>query len=313
MSTPRRTQLARLLLFACVPLTLVGAAPAIAPTPTDDPNVVAVVLAPRQRALLAAEVPGQVTAVCREFGAAFPAGEVLIRLDDRLCVATQQAAEARRAAAEVDLLQAQQLATQRTRERHAEASRAAAEARFNALQRLYDDGQASVTDLEAARRDVALATTELELAAATAAKDVAAATRERAAAQREVQIAAHDTAACTVAAPFSGRVARVLTQPHEQVERGTPLIELVDDTHLLAKFLVPANRFAQVQRGQTVTLRIDETGTATTARISHIAATLDPASRTLEVFAEVDNTAGAFRAGMNGRLDLRTLSTEAAP
>lgn len=265
---------------------------------------IAVVLAPRRKAVLSAEVSAGVVQVHRELGEPFECGALLVRLDDLVYRANRDVAAARLEAAEQELEQAKALAAARARERHAEAVLEAARANFKATQRLYDDGQASLVDLENARRDVRTAEADCELVAATSAKALFTAQREVAAARGRLAVAADELEACTIVAPYAGRVARLRISEHELVDRGTPIIEVVDDHVLRAKLLLPSALFRSVQLGQAMKLTVSETGREAVAKVSHIAAVLDPASATFEVYAEVDNADGALRAGMNGWLSL---------
>jgi multidrug resistance efflux pump len=265
---------------------------------------VAAILTPRHQAVLSAEVPGRVVAVNREFGERFAAGDVLIQLDELTYRVSQQKAKAELAAAEQDLVQVRKLAEEQSRERRAAAVLAAARANLAATQRLFDSQQTSQLDLENARRDVTAAEADCELVAATSAKELTRAERELAVAQGNCELARGELEACTIRAPYAGRVARVIVQPYELVQRGTPVMEVVDDGVLLAKFLLPSALFQSVQIGQEVSLTVSETGQTAVARVSHIAAVLDPASVTFEVHAELGNPDGDLRAGMNATLSL---------
>ncbi|MEW6199887.1 MAG: HlyD family efflux transporter periplasmic adaptor subunit [Planctomycetota bacterium] len=291
----------------CVLLWL-GAGSAQVPSPdATGADRVAVVLAPRRQAVLSAQVPARVTDVRRDMGEPFDAGDVLVQLEDLTYRVNEQMAAAELAAAETELQHVRKLTEARSRERHAEAVRDAARANLAATQRLFDNSHASQVDLEAARRDVRTAEAECELVAATAARELNKAEREAALARARLELARHELAGCTVGAPYDGRVARVLVHEHERVERGAPLIEVVDDRVLLAKFLVPSALFRCVARGRELRLTVNETGGTVTARVSHVAAVLDPASVTFEVHAEIDNAAGELRAGMNAWLAVAEL------
>jgi multidrug resistance efflux pump len=275
-----------------------------AQSPPPESDQVAAILTPRHQAVLSAEIPGRVVAVNREFGERFAAGDLLVQLDELTYRVNRQKAEAELAAAEQDLVQVRKLAEERSRERRAAAVLAAARANLAATQRLYDNQQTSQLDLENARRDVTAAEAECELAGATSAKELTRAQRELAIAQGNCELARGELEACAVRAPYAGRVARVIVQAYELVQRGTPVMEVVDDGLLLAKFLLPSALFRSVQIGQEVSLTVSETGQIVIARVSHIAAVLDPASVTFEVYAELDNPVGDLRAGMNGTLSL---------
>lgn len=264
----------------------------------------AVVFAARHRAVLSAEVPGRIAALRKELGEAFEAGDVLLQLDDQAYRVNRQLADAEHEAAACELTEARRLADAGTRRRHADAVRAAAEANLAATEKLFRDGHASQVDLENARRDAVAAQTECELVAANVARELARATRDATVARGKRDLAAQELASCALRAPYAGRVARVLVHEHEFVSRGTPLLEVADDRVLLAKFLLPSELFKALQIGQPLPITVSETGDTVTVHVSHVAAVLDPASVTFEVYAELDNAGGQLRAGMNGWLPL---------
>ena len=262
------------------------------------------ILAPRYQAVLSAEVSGRVTAINKELGEPFGIGDVLVRLDDSPYQVTKRIAEATLESASSNLARVRKLADDKTRQRHAEAVRAAAKANLVATQRLYDNDHASQVDLENAKRDVTVAQTNCELVESTSREELIGAKRELVVATGKLDIAREQLEACTMAGPWAGRVKRVLVNEHELVQRGTPVIEVIDDRILLAKFLLPSSVFRSVCVGQELRLTVNEVSATVAMKVSHIAAALDPASVTFEVHAEVDNADGRLRAGMNGTVHL---------
>ncbi len=262
------------------------------------------ILAPRRRAVLSAEVPGRVISLKKELGSAFEVGETLICIHDATYRVNARVAEARLDAAEKDYARVQKLSDEKTRRRHANAVLAAAQANLVATQRLYDNNHASQVDLENAKRDVTVAETELELVESTAVEELIRVTRDLAVAKGRLELATEQLVDCRIGGPWPGRVARVRVNEHELVDRGTPLIEVIDDSVLLAKALLPSSVFQSVSVGQELHLVVRETGETVSAKVSHIAATLDAASVTFEVWAEVMNADGRLRAGMNGTFSL---------
>lgn len=168
----------------------------------------------------------------------------------------------------------------------ARANLDAASAALAAAGDMYERNTASQTELNDAKRDAAEAEARLESAV-------------------------RDAEACSIVAPFDGRVVEVFVNEHELVEKGRPLLSLIDDSRLTAKFLFPEEKFDQVKIGDVLDLRVPVAGVSRSARISHIAPVLDPASRTLDVWAAVDNADSALRAGMT--VVLADNGTEQAP
>lgn len=269
-------------------------------TPAIGGDEVAVVLTPRHEAVLCAGIAGRVAAIRKELGEPFVQDEPLLLFEAVLYQANKGIAEADLESARSHLARVQQLEQQRTRQRHAKAVLAAAQADLAMTQRLYDDGHASQLDLEKARRDVTVAETNCELVDSTCVEELTNVRRELAVATGKLEIASDQLAACTMKAPWPGRVKRVLVNEHEFVERGTPVIEVLDDRVLLARFLLPSAAFRSVHIGQELSLTVNEIAGRASMKVSHIAAALDAASVTFEVHAEIDNGGGNLRAGMNG-------------
>lgn len=156
----------------------------------------------------------------------------------------------------------------------AKAALQAAMASFEAVSSMYTRKNASRVDLEMAKRENTMAETKLRMSE-------------------------YELSACVIRAPFSGRIEEILVNEHELVSRGEKLMVIVDDTVLRAQFLAPEEDFRKLRIGDKLSLRVFATGEEVSGTLSNIAAVFDPASRTFEVWANVDNGEGGLRAGMN--------------
>lgn len=159
----------------------------------------------------------------------------------------------------------------------AQATSRAAAANYQAAQRLRQDKTNSVTDLEYAARDLATA-------------------------DANAVLARKDLDACVVHAPFAGRVKKVMVHEHEWVDRGKPLIEIVDDSVLMAKILLPSWSIGRLPLGMVVQITVNETGEMVSGKVARLGEVIDAASSTYEVQVEVDNARRTLRAGMTGTL-----------
>lgn len=158
-----------------------------------------------------------------------------------------------------------------------QAAASAASKNLDVTQKLFEGKTASPLDLENARKEMGMAAANVQLS------------------QKEL-------AGCKIYAPFSGRVKKVHVREHEWVDKGKPLIEVVDDHLLQARILLPSTLFGKVRVGQEVTIEVVEAGKTVSGRITNVGEVLDPASATFEIYADVENTADALRSGMTGRL-----------
>lgn len=113
-------------------------------------------------------------------------------------------------------------------------------------------------------------------------------------------LARKNLAMCSISAPFSGRVVKVAKNQFEFTRTGEPLISIIDDNILLAHFLLPISDFPTTQIGSEIKITIPLLNRTFPAQISRISATLDAASDTFEVAADIDNSEKLLRAGMSG-------------
>lgn len=161
----------------------------------------------------------------------------------------------------------------RGRKEEAESRALSAQTEVDAKKQLFQDGATTLLDLKEA---------EAKLAAARA----------------DLIIADKHLQACSIVAPYAGKVVDVKFEEHELVQPADKLIEIVDDQVLMAKFLIPSVHLAHIAIGDTIKLTIKETGATVDAIVKRISAVIDPASATAKIEAEVDNGDFALKSGM---------------
>ncbi|MDH3209759.1 MAG: efflux RND transporter periplasmic adaptor subunit [Burkholderiaceae bacterium] len=122
--------------------------------------------------------------------------------------------------------------------------------------------------------------------------------------QAEVAITSAVLAKCTVIAPFSGRVAEQRVRDQQYVQAGQPLLEIIDDSTLELKFLVPSKWLAWVKPGHAFQVLIDETMRSYPAKVLRVNARVDPVSQTVKLVAAIDGRFPDLIAGMSGQVDL---------
>ncbi len=127
--------------------------------------------------------------------------------------------------------------------------------------------------------------------------------------QAEVAKAHADVAAnaallskCSVAAPFTGRVAEQKVREQQYVQPGQPLLDILDDSALELEFIVPSKWLAWLKPQQSFQVEIDETGKRYPARVQRIGARVDPVSQSVKLSAVIDGRFGELVAGMSGRV-----------
>ncbi|WP_320173975.1 efflux RND transporter periplasmic adaptor subunit [Maridesulfovibrio sp.] len=164
------------------------------------------------------------------------------------------------------------------RQDKAKAMHAEAAATFKVTEELYQDKSRSIIDLEKARAELSIA-------------------------KANMRIAGKEVSFCTITAPYSGRVEKLLVDEREWVEAGTPLIKIVSDSVLLARTLVPWNVLKSFPIGKQVTIELTN-GETVTGKVSHVGAVMDSASQTFEVKIEVPNSKRKLKCGMTGHIPM---------
>jgi len=235
---------------------------------------------------IAARVAGRLARVPLKLGRSVRRGELLAAVDVRTTAA--QLAEAQAA-----------LAVARAAAARSQVELAHAERDLQRRQPLLAEGVVSQQELDSlqARRDTS-----------RAARDVASAQVR----QAEARIATlrSQVAEAQVYAPFTGRVEARLLDPGAVVQPGTPIGRLVRTDPVVAAFRVPERQVGQlsarVAAGEArVVLEVPALpGERFQATVSGISPTLERASRSARVEAEVDNPEARLMPGMFCRVEV---------
>ena len=130
------------------------------------------------------------------------------------------------------------------------------------------------------------------------------------AADAELALARKSLGDAVLMAPFAGVVSQRHAQPGERVALDARLVSIVDLTRLQLEAAVPPAAIGQVKVGQPISFRVegfDEREFA--GRIERINPAATAGSRSISVYAVIDNRAGLLRGGMfaQGALTLSRL------
>lgn len=143
--------------------------------------------------------------------------------------------------------------------------------------------------------EVAQAQQALDLAKADA--EIAAETRDQLRAQHLLEQAT--LAEFSMRAPFDGTVLQIFAQPGEIVGTDQPIMEFGDLSRLKATAFVPLDWARQMQVGESLNVNLQgDPMESAEIQITSIDPRIDPASRSVRVQMEIDNTDRAFFAGM---------------
>lgn len=132
--------------------------------------------------------------------------------------------------------------------------------------------------------------------------EVEVAIAEAAQAEAEVDAMSAVVAHCTIAAPFTGRVADLKVRKHQFASEGQALMEILSDGALEAEMIVPSRWLAWLVVDAPLLLAIEETETLYPARVSRIGARIDSISQSVKVFARLEGRFPELLPGMSGSL-----------
>jgi membrane fusion protein (multidrug efflux system) len=224
-------------------------------------------LAAPDRALIAAEVDGRITAVHVDEGAKVAAGQALLAIDPE-----KRKLDADSATAQL---------------RDAEASLEVALREYERAKALHDQGIASDSLLD--QRGTELSRAQARRDSALAAAGVA---------NRSLRDA-------SVRAPFAGLVARREVSRGDYVRTGQSLLEVVALDPIEVEFSVAERDSARVQPGQPVTVSVEPyPNEKFVGAVSAVSPVIDPRTRTMRVKARIPNQDGRLRPGLFARTDL---------
>lgn len=119
------------------------------------------------------------------------------------------------------------------------------------------------------------------------------------AAEAELVVARKSLGDAVLVAPFSGIVSLRHAQPGERVSLDAKVVSIVDLSRLQLEASVPPAAIGQVQVGQTMSFRVEGFGEREFAgRIERINPSATAGSRSISVYAVIDNREGLLRGGM---------------
>ncbi len=112
---------------------------------------------------------------------------------------------------------------------------------------------------------------------------------------------------CFICSPFSGRVMRVFVEEHAFVDRGTPIIEVLNDEWLEGSLFVPFSALKYLYIGKKIPTHLTQDEHPIVATISEIDSGVDPASATVRIRVRIDNTDRSIRPGQMAEIPVSAL------
>lgn len=231
------------------------------PVPLERSLPLTGTLMPLTEATVKAKVAGELVEVPVREGQGVQRGQVLARIDQTEVQARVAAREADAAAARAQLVWA---------EKNRATQKALLERRFIS-QNAFDSIQSNY--------DVALAKLR--------------------AAEADLVVARKSLGDSVLVAPFAGIVAERHAQPGERIALDAKVITVVDLARLELEASLPAAAIGQARVGQKVSFRVDGFGEREfSGRIERINPATSAGSRSVSVYAVIDNADGALRKGV---------------
>jgi len=129
-------------------------------------------------------------------------------------------------------------------------------------------------------------------------RDQAMSAQERAQAAVSLAQAARDQAHCSIHAPYDGVVTQRFLEEQESVAPGTPVLEVMDLTVLVAEIELPERTSLSIGDDTRVSLTTAFAPAPLPGRIVAVNERIDPSNRTFLVKVAVDNQDFALKAGL---------------
>lgn len=252
-----------------------------------------------QNTFVAAPIAGIVSRVSVTEGDAVEVGRPMVVLDDAQVRTELQAAMASLEAArmeatnDVDARYAQR--TLEVRQRELEQSDDANRSFAGAVSETEIAKQRLVVDQS--RLAIEQAEHEMQVAQASAREKEAAATMVKARLEKH-----------TIAAPVSGKVVEIVTEPGEWVEAGKPVVRVISTDPIRVECFIDGNRYGDELVGRPIqffhTRQDNELHRSKPipGKVTYVSPELHPVTGQARLWATIDNPDGKARAGMRGRL-----------
>jgi multidrug efflux pump subunit AcrA (membrane-fusion protein) len=253
---------------------------------------------------ISSKIVGRILAMHVHEGSEVQAGQLLVELDDSDIAAQARRAEAGVREAESAIPEVDRaIAAANAARAAAEAQRDLAASTLTRYQRLLERKSVAPQEYDqvVARHKAAVADVE------RAAAEVQALQAKRQQSLARIESARAELASVQVmqsyakiAAPISGVVAVKHADVGSLAAPGVPLLTLEDSRRYWLEVSVPETQAAVIRRGQGLRVEVEASGLATTATVSEIVPSADPATRTTQVRLDLP-ASPHLRSGLFGR------------
>ncbi len=106
--------------------------------------------------------------------------------------------------------------------------------------------------------------------------------------------------------PINGVIADRPLYPGEMANPGTPLLTVMDVSAVVARVNVPIAQASAIKVGQAATITVVDSKESVPAKVTVVSPASDPASTTVQIWAQADNPGERLKPGASVRLDVAT-------
>lgn len=107
-----------------------------------------------------------------------------------------------------------------------------------------------------------------------------------------------------IIAPFNGKIGAIHVTEYERPVRVKSMMDIFDDSKIIAKFIIPAYLLPHFSIGQTIPIFIKDLNETFSAKLIRIGAEINPVSLTVNLEAEIDNENGIIIPGMASSFEI---------
>jgi RND family efflux transporter MFP subunit len=253
----------------------------LAAAKTAEPGDILSVLSVEHQVDVPTQTDGVVAEIMKDEGSNVRVGDILARLDDRTITAELEKAQADRRVSQNNVS-------------YQDAEVKAKAANYRRQQQLRQYGLSSEADLE--RAEFEAKGSEFDLASWKANLEKS---------QAEIRRLEAELDKTRIRAPFAGMVAHRYIRMGQGVSKSDKCFRISQLSPLLVQFQVPESAGLRPQRGAAVSLSlVGDSNRALTARIVNVGPTVDPASDSYNVTAQLTGAGlSDLRPGMSVRVD----------
>lgn len=104
---------------------------------------------------------------------------------------------------------------------------------------------------------------------------------------------------CKIKAPYSGVVEELLKRKYEYVNRGDPVIKILDDSILEIELLIPSDWVTWLKEGDIFKVVISELSETYEAKVTNISAKIDSVSQSVKIKGSIFNKDKILKPGMS--------------